>query len=633
MLEEITQLQKEGQYERALNTAKRSAIGHLKNHEKEGAAALLAHSGALLCQLNHPSKARSFALEAIDLSSRGSDTMLVAYSRSVAALAHIRLGELEKADPLLDIALETLHKSSDDPRTISAQLVAAELSLVREEYDEARIFSEDALSAARKTDRTDLVVESLLASALCEERDEKYAKVIELLGEAENLIEKDTYPHNMLLIEAMRVKAYEGCGEKEKGQEALKRFEKLLNLITATMGHDLRERFLKSPVILSAHGNPSESLGSVWKPTETKKSSSIHRDETAKIPAAKNLRPILDIIKKINSELNLRKLITIILDTMIEYCNAQRGTILIFEGEKFKVEIARNKKKQDLKRFQMGLSRTVLRQVRDKGQMIVLKDAKETPNLRIVDSVHEQSLMSVLCVPLRVKSRLVGAVYLDNQFVTSAFGASQIEYAEILTDHAAVAIDNALLHIKAIHDGLTSLFNHAHFEKRIDAEVARARRHGRTCGLIMLDIDDFKKINDRYGHETGNQILRDVSSYIGTAVRNIDLVARIQERDPVPVIARYGGDEFEILLPETDMEGLTSTAKRILDGAREEKFVVGGVEIPIAFSLGGALFPDHAPDARELALRADEALYEAKKLGKNRFHLYEEKKPEEKPSE
>ncbi len=623
MLEEITQLQKEGQYERALNTAKKAAIGHLKRNEADKAAELLAHSGSLLCILNHPSKARSFSLEAIDLSSRGSQPLLIAYARAVAALAHIRLGELEKADPLLDIALETLNKAPEDSRTISAQLVAAELSIVREEIEEARIFLSDALNSAKKIGRRDLEAEAFLALAICEERADNHPKILELLLQAEAKIEKDTHPYLTLLIEAVRCKAHEGQKEAEESKKSLQRMEKALELITATLGHDLRERFLQSPVVLTTHGNPSESMGSLWKLSAPRSRSSIHREETAKIPAAKNLRPILDIIKKINSELNLRKLITIILDTMIEYCNAERGTILIFEGEKFKVEIARNRKKKDLKRFQMGLSRTVLRQVRDRGKMIVLEDAQETPNLRIADSVHEQSLMSVLCVPLRVKSRLVGAVYLDNQHVTSAFGQDQIEYAEILTDHAAVAIDNALLHIKSIHDGLTSLFNHSHFEKRIDHEVARARRHGRTCGLLMLDIDDFKTINDRYGHEAGNQILRDVSTYIGMTVRNIDLVARIQEKDPVPVIARYGGDEFEVLLPETDLKGLASTAQRILDGLREEKFIVGGKEIPVALSIGGALFPDHAPDARELALRADEALYQAKELGKNQFHLFE----------
>lgn len=624
MLEEITRLQQEGHYERALGVAKRTAIDHLKHHRRNEAADLLIRSAEILCRMNHPGKARSFAMEAIDLASRGDDLVRTAHARGVTALALLRLGELEKAQRLLDTALEILNASPEDPRTISAQLVAAELSIVREEYDEARIFAEDALHSAREIGRGDLQAEALLAQAICEDRTGRLPNVLELLSQAEEALQDHDSPHVSLLIETARAKAQERNRQPGEANASRARAKKLIDLITGTLGHDLRERFLHSPAVLTARGEEPASKSSFWKvPLQISEPPKKREDpEPPSSSSVSKLRSILDIIKKLNSELNLRKLITIILDTMIPYCNAQRGTILIFEGEKFKVEVSRDRHGKNLKRFQMGLSRTVLRQVRDRGKMIVLDDAQETPTLRIVDSIHEQNLMSVLCVPLRVKTRLVGAVYLDNPHVTGAFGKEEIGYAEILTDHAAVAIDNALLHIKAIHDGLTGLFNHSHFEKRIDHEVSRARRHGRPCGLIMLDVDDFKEINDRHGHEAGNQILREVSRFIGTAVRNIDMVARIQERDPAPVIARYGGDEFEVLLPETDMEGLTSTAKRIQEGLQGEKFIVRGKEIPVTFSVGAALFPDHAPDARELALRADDALYQAKSLGKNRFQLY-----------
>jgi diguanylate cyclase (GGDEF)-like protein len=140
-----------------------------------------------------------------------------------------------------------------------------------------------------------------------------------------------------------------------------------------------------------------------------------------------------------------------------------------------------------------------------------------------------------------------------------------------------------------------------------------------------MDIDDFKKINDTHGHDAGNEILKKVARVLATTMRTDDLVARREERDAAPVVARYGGDEFEIILPETSREGVQRAAERILDAVRKEDFRYGETPISLAFSIGGAVYPDDATDARELLLRADEALYGAKRAGKNRVVLAQPK--------
>jgi diguanylate cyclase (GGDEF)-like protein len=112
-------------------------------------------------------------------------------------------------------------------------------------------------------------------------------------------------------------------------------------------------------------------------------------------------------------------------------------------------------------------------------------------------------------------------------------------------------------------------------------------------------------------------------------MRTDDLVARRgEDRDITPVVARYGGDEFEIILPETTREGVQRAAERILDAVRKEDFRYGDKPVPLAFSIGGAVYPEDAGDARELLLRADEALYSAKRAGKNRVMLAPPKAPE-----
>lgn len=166
---------------------------------------------------------------------------------------------------------------------------------------------------------------------------------------------------------------------------------------------------------------------------------------------------------------------------------------------------------------------------------------------------------------------------------------------------------NIILRDCSIKDGLTGLFNHKHFYERLGEEIYKARRYNRPFSLIMADLDHFKNYNDTHGHATGDSLLRQVASAIRNSVRTQDIVAR------------YGGDEFSIILPETGNNGALTLAERIrlsinqlctLNGTQDS----GGLRI----SLGVATYPDDAEDLATMFEKADSALYSAKKIGRNR---------------
>jgi diguanylate cyclase (GGDEF)-like protein len=351
---------------------------------------------------------------------------------------------------------------------------------------------------------------------------------------------------------------------------------------------------------------------------------SISRRTTAAERAGHlNLRPILDVVKRINSERNLRRLVTMILDTAIEFSNASRGTIAIFKGgESFNAELSRSGSGGEISHSEIPSLSAVLRRVHKTGKAVIVEDMRLDAGLRPPAIVPGRDGLSIICMPLRVKSRLMGAVYLDNTDQPAAFGPRELEFAEILSEHAAIAIENALLHRKSTQDRVTNVYNHSAFEQFLDDEVDLARRGNYPCGLLMIDVDDFKLINDTHGHEVGNDVLRNVAYTLSTTVRGADIVARAQDRPNAPVVARYGGDEFEIILPGATRDGALATAKRLATLFKGQKFMCGPKRLKLSVSIGVAVFPFDAPDTSELLLRADEALYNAKRAGKGRAAIW-----------
>lgn len=217
-----------------------------------------------------------------------------------------------------------------------------------------------------------------------------------------------------------------------------------------------------------------------------------------------------------------------------------------------------------------------------------------------------------LWIPLMSEERLVGCFSVGSPKNGQSPTIETIRALEIFGNQALAAIEIARSYTDAreqsVRDGLTGAYNHRYFQEALQKEIGRAERRGRPLSVLMLDIDDFKSINDRYGHPVGDAILQRIVGEIRSEVRGDE-----------DLVARYGGEEFGVILPETPTDEAAEVAERVRSRIDERLFRPPDSNdvLRVTVSIGLATFPQEARTKKELIEKADAALYRAKRGGKN----------------
>ncbi len=250
-----------------------------------------------------------------------------------------------------------------------------------------------------------------------------------------------------------------------------------------------------------------------------------------------------------------------------------------------------------------------------KMQSVLVEDARNDFRFDFekVKSDDERPILSVISVPLMVGEKIIGILRLDSSR-ENTFDTDDLRFLRTIGDLAAMALENAHLYEReeqlAIKDGLTNLYLRRFLLDRLPEEMARHLKRDQDLSFLMIDLDEFKKYNDKYGHIAGDIVLKTVAHVLAEHARRADAL-----------VARYGGEEFAVLLPECPKPEAGEIAGELRKTIEQTEIVLRQKKTRITVSIGVASFPKDARLKEELIQKADSAMYRAKNKGRNRVCL------------
>jgi diguanylate cyclase (GGDEF)-like protein len=237
-----------------------------------------------------------------------------------------------------------------------------------------------------------------------------------------------------------------------------------------------------------------------------------------------------------------------------------------------------------------------------------LKKAYETQKLLFIPDARP---LGIIAIPMVVHDAVLGLIDVRSARLGPLMTEANARFFEVMAGTAANALRNAQLfeevQQRARTDFLTGLPNHRFFQATLSVELGRAQRHNRTLSLLMIDLDFLKEVNDRFGHPSGDTVIRSVAETIRSSCREIDFASR------------YGGEEFTVILPETPLPGAVQVAERIREKIAALQFPGIG---SVTASIGVSNYPLNALSKEDLIRIADQALYVAKNSGRNQVSSF-----------
>ncbi|MFQ5926072.1 MAG: diguanylate cyclase [Terriglobia bacterium] len=320
-----------------------------------------------------------------------------------------------------------------------------------------------------------------------------------------------------------------------------------------------------------------------------------------------------DMAKALTSNLQLDQVLKTIMDKIQEFLQPDTWSLLLVDERTNELyfQIATGAGAGKLKDVRLKMGEGIAGWVAQTGEATIVPDvSKDERFYSGVDQKTEMRTHSIVCVPIRGKERVLGVIELINYVGQRPFDENDLQLMQAMADYAAIALENAL-HVRRIHeltitDDVTELYNVRHLNFVLDTEIYRSNRYGYHFSLIFVDLDHFKEVNDTYGHLVGSKLLREIADLLRSSLRLIDYAFR------------YGGDEFVVLLPQTDKENASIVARRLRARLIQHEFLnEEGLNLRLTASIGLATYPTDAKSKAELIRLADEAMYLVKNTTRN----------------
>ena len=350
-------------------------------------------------------------------------------------------------------------------------------------------------------------------------------------------------------------------------------------------------------------------LGSAMDISDIKKAETQIREYTSQLEA------LFNIGLTASRTLDIEELLDNVLDKVLHVTGFSAGGIFLFDQHTKKVVLKAHRgvteglfENAERMKFNEGFTALVARS----GKPVIIQDVSTDSRVRHMGIISE-GIESFAVVPIMSKEQILGVMAIGSHSVHQ-FPPSTMRLLDTITMQIGMAIENARLYERALHlaftDNLTGLYNRRYLLDQLDREFARASRNASSLSLVMIDLDGLKAINDRFGHNEGDVVLKKVGRVLKQNTRASD------------VAARCGGDEFVLLAPDTDSKSAYIVAERIRSQVERCRPKIAGQELTITISVGVAVYPGHASCVTELPKKADEAMYNAKGLGKNQVCIY-----------
>jgi diguanylate cyclase (GGDEF)-like protein len=323
--------------------------------------------------------------------------------------------------------------------------------------------------------------------------------------------------------------------------------------------------------------------------------------------------------KMISATLDIEEIFKNSVDMFTEVAQSTKGCILYYEKElkKLIVKAVKGDYDKSIIGTSIGIEKQTIDYLRENQGGIILtelrENEKELINYYLNNKDFFKKIKSEVMIPLMANEEFIGIILLGMRFMEDGYKTDNMEVFATLGSQIAVSTYNAKLYNMAITDGMTKLYLHRYLQTRLEEELERAKRYKREIAFLMTDIDHFKKFNDTYGHQIGDEVLKKVASIIKERTRKSDIAAR------------YGGEEFAVVLPETSEDGAVQLAEYIRKEIEDSVIEVDGRELKVTISIGVSYFNGSSSVEilkEELIKKADTALYKSKESGRNRVTKY-----------